>query len=506
MISEAVSNISSVHGISSTQPKPVPTKISLDKLPSGGSLNNVQKSPPSSITSVPDDTQLPHGCLRSFEKCYFKSYFPWSAFNWNKSQSYQHFLSNVKKEDQRTEQKSSQEFVCMTRDNARGKSKSLKELQVFVPQVRPTDWQRHLSLLAVTQVRKSNCNVSKCSVSNFNIAEAPLLNFSSLISSPSNSRKTNYRNAASLKPSDQTHSHEPINRTYKLPVPQEIACESFGNTSSLYANDSFSTNNHIESEIGELSSSSNQSTEINSDVFITSEDSQAQKAFRQPLTARSVFVTDTDYTLHTIDSYTESGHASQPEPHSDRSLPQPICIGNLPSVNLTDLFTSQQPVTLEETSIISSLHAESFAQPQPVPTKISLNELPPVGNWKNGQKSPPSSITSVPDVPQLPFGCFRSFEKCYFKSYFPWSAFNWNKSQSYQHFPSDVKKEGQGTEHKSSQEFVCMTRDNVRGKSNSPKELQGFVPQVRPTDSQRHLSLLAVTQVRKKSNCNVPLY
>ena len=126
------------------------------------------------------------------------------------------------------------------------------------------------------------------------------------------------------------------------------------NTSSLYANDSFSTSNHIESEIGELSSSKVQSTEINSDVSITSEDSQVQRTFRQPPTARPVCVGDTVYTLHTIDSDTESGHSRQPDPRSDRPLPRPICIGNLPYVNLTDLFTFQLSVTSGETFIISS--------------------------------------------------------------------------------------------------------------------------------------------------------
>ena len=206
--------------------------------------------------------------------------------------------------------------------------------------------------------------------------------------------------------------------------------------------------------------------------------------------------------LMTLTTANKSRRASQQR--DDCLLPRPVGSKNFPSVNLTNSFTSQESVTSEAAFNISSVHAISSTQPQQVPTKISLDELRSGDSWNNVQKSPPSSITSVPDVPQLPHGCLRSFEICYFKSYFPWSAFNWNKSQSYQHFPSDVKKEGQRTEQKSSQEFVCNTRDNARGKSNSQKELQGFVPQVRPTDSQRHLSLLAVTQVRKTSNCNVP--
>ncbi|XP_022330997.2 uncharacterized protein LOC111129142 [Crassostrea virginica] len=390
------------------------------------------------------------------------------------SQSYQRFPSNVKKERQsyqhfgsgleKESQQPSQDSGYSTGENGWAGSKPSKGPQVSVPSGGPTEYYRSPSLSADRQMgRERNCNTVTVSESGINLTQAPPLDFSSLVSLHSNSRKAHHRDTARLMENNQISAPDPAGRTPSsrnrydvhgqhsantshledlntkpgdksgyssrkqsspdiLPIPQEVACQSFGNI-SLNSNDSFCTNNHNTSENRDLSSSSDQSKGISSDVSITSEENQVQRAFRQPPIARPVFVGDTNYTLHTIDSATNS----QTHTNSDRPLPQPVGIKNLPSVNLTNSFISQQSVTSEAASNISSVHAISNIQPQPVPTKISLDKLPSGGSWNNVQKTPPSSITSVPDVSRLPFGCFVPSDEFHDKPSFSSTSFSGKK-------------------------------------------------------------------------------
>ena len=212
-----------------------------------------------------------------------------------------------------------------------------------------------------------------------NLMHAPPLDLSSLIASNSSLQDTPQTSQDAEGVAQQDHSSVPQPKAPdQLPVPQKIACQSFGNVSSSNSNDRVSTDNHNTSENRHLSSSSDQRKGIGPvhDVHITSEESQFQSALRQPPIARAVCVGDPDYTPHTIDSATSSRHAPQPEQRIDRPLPQVLGIDDLPSVNLTNWFTSQQPLTSEGTA----------AQPQPIPTRVSMDQIPLGSSWNDVQK------------------------------------------------------------------------------------------------------------------------
>ena len=209
-----------------------------------------------------------------------------------------------------------------------------------------------------------------------NLMHAPPLDLSSLIASNSSLQDTPQTSQDAEGVAHQGHSSVPQPKAPdQLPVPQKIACQSFGDVSSSNSNDRVSTDNHNNRH---LSSSSDQRKGIGPvhDAHITSEKSQFQSALRQSPIARPVCVSDPDYTLHTIDSATSSRHAPQPEHRSDRPLPQVLGIDNLPSVNLTNWFSSQQPLTSEGTA----------AQPQPIPTRVSMDQIPLESSWNDVQK------------------------------------------------------------------------------------------------------------------------
>lgn len=138
--------------------------------------------------------------------------------------------------------------------------------------------------------RVSNCKTKIDKVFSINSKQAPLLDFSSLLS-----RKTYHGDETIFIPSDHTSRLDPSDRTYELPILQEFTCESFGNTQSMYSDESFSTNNNIAPEITDMSSSSDESKEISSDDFITSEESQCQRALKQPSIVWPVCVDDAKY-------------------------------------------------------------------------------------------------------------------------------------------------------------------------------------------------------------------
>ena len=212
-----------------------------------------------------------------------------------------------------------------------------------------------------------------------NLMQAPPLDLSSLKASNSSLQDTplTSQDAEGVAQQNQSSVPQPT-APDKLPVPQEIAYQSFGNISSSNSNDRVSTDNHNNPENRHLSSSSDQRKGIGPvhDAHITSEESQFQSALRQPPIARPVCVDDPDYTPYTIDSATNSRHASQPEQRSDRPLPQVLGIDDLPSVNLTNWFTSQHPLTSEGTA----------TQPQPIPTRVSMDQIPLESSWYDVQK------------------------------------------------------------------------------------------------------------------------
>ena len=213
-----------------------------------------------------------------------------------------------------------------------------------------------------------------------NLMQAPPLDLSSLKASNLSLQDTPQISQDAVGVAQQDHSSVPQpTAPDKLPVPKEIACLSFGNISSSNSNDRVSTDNHNTSENTHLSSSSDQRKGIGPvhNAHITSEESQFQSALRQPPIARPVCVGDPDYTLHTMGSATSSRRAPQPEQRSDRPLPQVLGIDDLPSVNLTNWFSSQQPVTSEGTA----------TQPQPIPTRVSMDQIPLGSSWNDVQKS-----------------------------------------------------------------------------------------------------------------------
>nr|XP_022329629.1 uncharacterized protein LOC111128348 isoform X1 [Crassostrea virginica] len=240
---------------------------------------------------------------------------------------------------------------------------------------------RHTSIVSADNQMdslKSESNLKEIDPE-INLMHAPPLDLSSLIASNSSLQDTPQTSQDAEGVAQQDHSSVPQPKAPdQLPVPQKIACQSFGNVSSSNSNDRVSTDNHNTSENRHLSSSSDQRKGIGPvhDVHITSEESQFQSALRQPPIARAVCVGDPDYTPHTIDSATSSRHAPQPEQRSDRPLPQVLGIDDLPSVNLTNWFTSQQPLASEGTA----------DQPQPIPTRVSMDQIPLGSSWNDVQK------------------------------------------------------------------------------------------------------------------------
>ena len=266
---------------------------------------------------------------------------------------------------------------------------------------------RHTSIVSAdnqTDSLKSESNLKEIDPE-INLMQAPPLDLSSLKASNLSLQDTPQISQDAEGVAQEDHSSVPQHTVPgKLPVPQKIACLSFGNSSSSNSNDRVSTDNHNTPENRHLSSSSDQRQGVGHvhDVHTTSEESQFQRALRQPPFRRPVCVGDPDYTPHTMGSATSSRRAPQPEQRSDRPLPQVLGIDDLPSVNLTNWFSSQQPVTWEGTA----------AQPQPIPTRVSMDQIPLGSSWNDVQK---------------PFELFSSgkdesiFEKTMFKqSYLLW--------------------------------------------------------------------------------------
>nr|XP_022334257.1 uncharacterized protein LOC111131149 [Crassostrea virginica] len=266
---------------------------------------------------------------------------------------------------------------------------------------------RHTSIVSADNQMdrlKSESNLKEIDPE-INLMQAPPLDLSSLKASNLSLQDTPQISQDAEGVAQQDHSSVPQHTVPgKLPVPQKIACLSFGNSSSSNSNDRVSTDNHNTPENRHLSSSSDQRKGVGHvhDVHTTSEESQFQRALRQPPFRRPVCVGDPDYTLHTMGSATSSRRAPQPEQRSDRPLPQVFGIDDLPSVNLTNWFSSQQPVTSEGTA----------TQPQPIPTRVNMDQIPLESSWNDVQK---------------PFELFSSgkdesiFEKTMFKqSYLLW--------------------------------------------------------------------------------------
>ena len=240
---------------------------------------------------------------------------------------------------------------------------------------------RHTSIVSADNQMdrlKSESNLEEIDPE-INLMQAPPLDLSSLKASNLSLQDTPQISQDAEGVAQQDHSSVPQHTVPgKLPVPQKIACLSFGNSSSSNSNDRVSTDNHNTPENRHLSSSSDQRKGVGHvhDVHTTSEESQFQRALRQPPFRRPVCVGDPDYTLHTMGSATSSRRAPQPEQRSDRPLPQVLGIDDLPSGNLTNWFSSQQPVTSEGTA----------TQPQPIPTRVSMDQIPLGSSWNDVQK------------------------------------------------------------------------------------------------------------------------